>query len=115
MEDAVITLIVFLFLSAIIVTYITTRHREKMTMMEKGLTSEEIKAMYTRDIKRNPLTSLKWGILFVFGGLAIILGNYLHTQFFVDEGVIVGMVCLFAGIALLLFYTLAAKKTGGQS
>lgn len=105
------TLIVFFgVLGIVLIVWLTTRHRERIAMMEKGLSSDEIKAMYTKDLKRDPLASLKWGILFVLAGIAIMLGNYLHDQYNVDQGIIVGMVCLFVGIGLVAFYSIASKK-----
>ena len=81
-------------------------------MIQKGLSSDEIRAMYTRgEVRRDPFTSLKWGILFLLTGLAILLGNYLHRQFAVGEDFILGLVVLFVGIGLLLFYVIAGKKT----
>ena len=54
--------------------------------------------------------SLSAGILFVLGGVALMLGNYLHDAYNVDEGVVVGMVILFVGIGLVAFYGIAAKR-----
>ncbi|HEV8537990.1 MAG TPA: DUF6249 domain-containing protein [Bacteroidota bacterium] len=98
--------------AAVWITRLSTRHRERMAMVEKGLSSEEIKAMYLRDVKRDPLASLKWGLLFVLAGVAIMLGNFLHDRYGVDKEAIVGMVILFVGIGLVAFYSIAAKKTG---
>jgi hypothetical protein len=79
-------------------------------MIEKGLSSDEIKAMYSRDVRRDPLSSLKWGILLVLAGMALMLGVFLRERYFVDEGVIIGMICLFVGIGLVIFYGIASKK-----
>ncbi len=111
-DEVLVPITFFLFLGAVIILAIFTKHRERITMIEKGLTSEEIKAMYHRDVRRDPLASLKWGLIFVLAGVAILLGNYLHAQFNVDEGAIFGLICLFVGIGLVIFYGLAAKKLG---
>jgi cytochrome c oxidase subunit IV len=81
-----------------------------MIMVEKGLTSEEMKAMYMRDVRRDPLHSLKWGLLFVLGGAALMIGQYLHETYYLHEGVIMGLVILCVGIGLLIFYGIAAKR-----
>ncbi|HTK82175.1 MAG TPA: DUF6249 domain-containing protein [Bacteroidota bacterium] len=94
----------------VLITFFTSRNRERMAMIEKGLSSDEIKALYARDVKRDPLQSLKWGILFVLAGIALMLGNYLHDAYAVDGGVVVGMVILFVGIGLVAFYTIASKR-----
>lgn len=93
-----------------IVLVVSSRHRERVAMIEKGLSSEEIKAMYTRDVRRDPLSSLKWGLILVLAGMAVMLGVWLRDTYFANDGIIVGMVCLFVGIGLVIFYTIAAKK-----
>jgi len=110
-DDFLIPIAFFIFLGAVILTAITSRHRERMAIVEKGLSSEDIKALYSRSTERNHLGSLKWGILFILGGAAILLGNFLHVQYNVEEGVIIGMVTLFVGIGLVLFYAIAGKKS----
>lgn len=110
--EVLIPIIAFLSTAGVFIAYFSSRNRERMAMIEKGLSSDEIKAMYTRDIRRDPLNSLKWGILFVLGGIAMLLGNFLHERYGVEEGIIVGMVCLFVGIGLVTFYLITSKKTG---
>jgi Na+/melibiose symporter-like transporter len=109
-EEVMIPITMFMSVAAILIIWLVTRHRERVSMIEKGLTSEEIKAMYHREIKRDPLASLKWGLMFLLAGVAILLGNYLHVQFNVEEGAIIGLVLLFVGIGLVLFYSIASKK-----
>ena len=84
-------------------------------MVEKGLSPDEIKAMYASNIKRDPLTSLKWGILFVSAGIAVLLGGVMHEYFRMQEdGIIIGMVGVFIGAGLLVFYAIASKKLKAQ-
>lgn len=112
MEPILIPITLFLSTAAVLIVWLTLRHRERIAMVEKGLSSEEIKAIYTRNIKRDPLTSLKWGILFVFGGVAAVVGSIMHDYLHIDEGgAIIGMVAIFVGAGLLLFYRIASKKT----
>src|SRR5512143_662919 len=112
MHDAGIMVPILFIMSAaaVFIVHLPASHRERMIIVEKGLTGEEIKAMYMREAKRDPLQSLKWGLLFILGGVALMLGIYLHETFFVPEGVIVGMVFLFVGLGLLLFYGIAMKR-----
>ncbi len=108
--EVLVPIIFFIAVAAIFITYISARHRERMAMVEKGLTTDEIKAYFTREIRRDPFSALKWGLLFISVGLAVVLGNFLRTYYFVEEGVIIGLVCLFAGFALLVYYGIASKK-----
>ena len=109
-EEVLIPITMFMSFAVVLIIWLVTRHRERVAMIEKGLTSDEIKAMYHREIRRDPFTSLKWGLLFLLAGAAILLGNFLHAQFNVEEGVIIGLVCLFVGIGLVIFYSIASKK-----
>lgn len=108
--EILIPLVFLISIAAVFITYITSRHRERMAMVDKGLNSDEVKAYFTHEIRRDPFSSLKWGLLFISVGLAVVLGNFLHKQFDVSEGVIIGLICLFAGCALLVYYGIASKK-----
>lgn len=110
-KEALIPIVLFISAAAVIIMQIASRHRERITMIEKGMSSEDIKVMFARGQYRfSPLTTLKWGILAVFVGMATLLGNYLDAMYGVRDGIIIGMIILFAGIGLVLYYSIAAKK-----
>jgi len=113
-EEVLIPITMFLATGATFIIWIITRHRERITMIEKGLSIEQMKSLSQRDprreIRRDPFGSLKWGILLVLGGLAMLIGNYLHVQFSTDESVTFGLITLFVGIGLITFYSIASKK-----
>jgi hypothetical protein len=112
-DEVLIPIVLFISAAAVLIMNIATRHRERITMIEKGMSSEDIKALFARgQYRSNPLTTLKWGILAVFVGMATLLGNYLDAQYGVRDGIIIGLVILFAGIGLVIFYAIASKKQG---
>lgn len=89
-----------------------TRHKERMTMIEKGLKSEDIKAMYERGTLRvNPLSSLKWGMVFVAIGLAVMLGMFFRHAFYMDEGIYPALISLLGGLGLVAFYFIANRRS----
>jgi hypothetical protein len=105
--------LIFFFTSIIVIVggMILTRHKERMTIIDKGLQTEEIKALYMRGVwKTNPLNSLKWGMLLIALGLAILGGMWLHEVYMVKEGAIAGLIALLGGAALLMFYLIASRK-----
>jgi hypothetical protein len=107
--------LIFFFTSVVVIVggMILTRHKERLTIIEKGLQTEEIKALYMRGAwKTSPLSSLKWGMLCVAFGLAIIVGMWLKATLMVETWTIAGLVALFAGVALLVFYSIASRKVG---
>ena len=110
-DEIAIPIIFVIFSALVLIVWTITRHRERMSVIARGLSSEEIRALFVRDARlTNPMGSLKWGIIFIFGGLAVLIGNFLHDQYHVDDSVIMGMICIFSGIALILFYGLANRK-----
>ena len=88
-----------------------TKHKERMTMIEKGLAADDIKALYQRNTFRiNPLSSLKWGMIFASVGIAGLIGMWIHANYYVEEGIYPALMAVFGGIALIVFYLLAHKK-----
>ena len=109
-DDVIVPIFLFCAIAAPFIIYLINRHRERMAILEKGVSGEEIRAIYAKDFRRDPLVSLKWGLLLILGGLAILVGRFLHDRYFVEEGVMVGLVPLFVGVGLILFYSIASKK-----
>jgi hypothetical protein len=110
-QEAIIPIFFFVTVGIIWGAYILTRHKERMNMIEKGLKAEEIRSLYARAAGRaSPLASLKWGMIFVGIGLAVLLGVWLRETFLVQEGVFPGLIALFGGAGLIVFYMIARKK-----
>ena len=107
-----VPIILFLTTGGVLGFMLLTRHKERMSLIEKGLRPEEIKAMYERGASRppNPLTSLKWGIILLCIGIAIVIGMYLHATYNVEGGIFPGLIALFGGLGLILYYLIANKK-----
>ncbi|MGA9119623.1 MAG: DUF6249 domain-containing protein [Bacteroidota bacterium] len=111
--EAGIVIPVFFFLTVLLIwgTIILTRHKERMHIIEKGLSAEDMKALYTSWTRpASPLSSLKWGMLIAMVGLAILVGVWLHTAFYAEDGVYPGLIGVFGGLGLILFYRIASKK-----
>ena len=109
--EVMIPIVFFMTVGAIWGVTALARHKERMTMIEKGLKSEDIKAMYERGTLRvNPLSALKWGIVFAGVGVAILLGIFLESNLYMNEGVFPGLIALFGGLGLVIFYFIASKK-----
>jgi hypothetical protein len=105
--------IIFLFTSIMVIggSAIIGRHRERMGMIEKGMKAEDIKAMFGRSFREpHPITSLKWGIVFVAVGFAVLLGLFLHSAYNMEGGIFPGLIAVFGGAGLVLFYFIANRK-----
>jgi len=111
-EEMAVPIFMFACIAAVWASFILTRHKERMVMIEKGMAAEEIKSLYARGAWRsNPLSSLKWGMICIGVGLAILLGMWLRDAYMVSEGVFPGLIALFGGAGLIVFYFLTPRKT----
>jgi len=96
----------------IIFWWLYTKHRERMRLIEKGLTPEEVKAYFAdaNTKPRNPYASLKWGILLTFLGLGIFMANLLEDLYYIEEGVMMGIIVLCVGLGFLSYYAMVSSK-----
>lgn len=96
---------------AIIFWYLYIKHKERTKLMDMGLTPQEARE-YFRDMEKkpkNPLGSLKWGILLSMVGIGLFIGIVLDEAGFHDSltGV---LVLLFGGLGFIIYYFVANSK-----
>lgn len=112
--DFLIPIVLFASMAIVAFKIFDDRHRERMMIIEKGLASDDVKALYSQrwTWRINPLSSLKWGMLAAFIGGGILMGNIMSASFpwMHEESMMSGFIFLFGGIGLILFYAMAAKK-----
>lgn len=105
---------IFLFLCIAVIwgAYIFSKHRERMTIIEKGLNPEELKSLYAKNWRFavSPLSSLKWGILLVMVGAGLMLGIWLQEMYYLNGGFVPGLMAVAGGLGLVIFYFIAPKN-----
>ncbi|MGE5458303.1 MAG: DUF6249 domain-containing protein [Methanococcaceae archaeon] len=67
-----VPIVMFLVIGLVLVTFFYLRSKEKQMLIEKGLTSDEIKSFY--DKKSDPFIMLKLGVVALFFGLGLGIG-----------------------------------------
>jgi len=99
-----IPIIFILFSGYLIYFYIQSRTKERMAIIEKSNSIDEVKLLFEPKKQSEPsiYRNVKWGILFISLGLAIVAGVFLEPYF--SRGIIFGLVFLFPGIGLLVYY-----------
>jgi hypothetical protein len=103
----------FAGVAAVLLKHFETRHKERMAMIEKGVNPADFKSAAPpfRLWQGSVLSNLKWGLLFIFVGIGLLVGLQLENYFRFDEGsVIFGCILITGGLALIIFYFIAAKK-----
>ena len=110
--DILIPITLFGGIAVILYKYFDGRHKERMTMIEKGVNPADFKSVSPlRLLQGNVLSNLKWGLLFVFTGIGLLIGLQIESIFGFEEGsAIFGTIMIAGGLALIIFYLIAAKK-----
>ena len=105
-ELVAIIAIISLFGTIFGVVYLiyTTRHRERMALLERGETAE----IFQSSANRND--SLKWGLVAIGSGIGLLIGNILAAIGLQEEVAFFSMLLIFGGAGLLLHYLLLAKE-----
>jgi len=108
MEPIMIVFIVFGSCGLILWKYLDSRHKERMAMVEKGVSAADLRGEFT--FKPNALSNLKWGLLALFAGLGVLFANYLDEVQHWGEASYPSMILIFGGVSLIVFYAIAARK-----
>ncbi|RKD88483.1 DUF6249 domain-containing protein [Mangrovibacterium diazotrophicum] len=88
--------------------YWTTRHKERLTMLEKGADP----SLFRAKMPNTMFFTLKLGLLFIGVALGVLFGSILEANTNLDEGAAyVSMIFLFGGIGLVVGYIFQSKKT----
>jgi len=86
--------------------YLKTRHKERMTLIEKGI---DLSQFYTK--KKNGNNILKYALLFIGFSLGLFIGFLLDMYTKVQSEVAYfSMIFLFGGISLLVYYFINSKQ-----
>ncbi|MBX3043682.1 MAG: hypothetical protein KIT33_02780 [Candidatus Kapabacteria bacterium] len=94
----------FAFTFGSIFIYVTSNHREKMALIERGVDTEKF---YNRKDKN---TYLRFGFLLFGGGFGFIIGMLIAPYFSQDEeGIILSSTLLFSGAFIILSYVFEMK------
>jgi uncharacterized membrane protein len=72
-----VPIILFIVIGLVMVTFFYLRSKEKQMLIEKGLSSDEIKTFYDRK-KSDPYILMKIGIVCIFFGLGLGFGLMLQ-------------------------------------
>lgn len=99
-----VAIIVFIYF------YFTSRHRERMALIENGRDASIFKR--PKDPSGN---SLKYGMVAVMSGLGLVIGSILKKLGMPREVAYFSMVLIFGGMGLLAYYFLPKTRRESSS
>lgn len=104
-RDLLVSLAAFATIFGIFYLFIITRYRERMTMLEKGVTPA---SFASKDSGGS--NTLKFGMLSVGIALGILAGNMLYRNDLIEgEPAFFSMIFLFGGLSLILNFVIDRK------
>jgi len=110
--EVLIPLTMFISIGAVFITWIMARHRERMSAMERGMTPEMMRSLFGKEMKRrDKFKTLKWGMMFLFMGIAFAVVSYLDSTLErFSDGFKFAAIALSIGSALILTYYIAGRQ-----
>ena len=103
-RDFLVSLAAFATIFGVIYLIVTTRHRERMSMLEKGVNPSVFGSN-----NGNGSTTLKFGMLSVGIALGILVGHWLSKNDVIERQALFSMVYLFGGLSLILNFVIERK------
>ena len=94
-----------MFLAIVAIVKIVSDARTRNRLIEKGLVEEGVKNLYPKQ-SSPALSNLKWGLVLLGIGLGAMVSFF--TDFVSEEGTL-GLMCVLAGLAFLVYYAVANK------
>ena len=94
-------------------------YRTRKHLIEKGLVDEKVKFLQFNKMEHFAPSSLKWGLVFLFVGVAIVILRVISA--YVPDEVVLGTMLIAAGLGLLVYYVIADaarrrhEKSAGQT
>lgn len=105
-----IPITLFVVSGIVLIKFIALRHAQRMAIIEKGVSGEELKLLLGR-VKGQFISAdsmLKWGIIAIGIGMAIIAGTQVDPQ--IQDEITGGLIFLLPGIGLLIYYMIFARN-----
>jgi sulfite exporter TauE/SafE len=102
---------------AIVLWVLYSRHKERMRLIEKGVTAQELKEfLATENLKKiKPSYSyLKFGLILGSLGLGIFVASVIENIYEISEGIQWGIILIFLGLGFLTYYLIVNTKQSGE-
>lgn len=84
----------------------------KKKMIEKGFVNDDTQAIFKRHSDENKYASLKWGLIVFFGGLSLVIMEYI--DFDRRSTLPYGLFAVSVSLGFLLYYFLVKKELNNK-
>ena len=80
----------------------------KKKMIEKGFVNDDTQAIFKQHSPDNKYSSLKWGLIILFGGLSLILMEYIPASH--ESPLPYGLFAVAVSLGFLIYYFIVKKE-----
>ena len=94
--------------SALFFTKAVTDYILKKKMIEKGFVNDDTQAIFKRHADENKYSALKWGLILLFSGLALIVMEFVPTH--PDSPLPYGILTFSISLGFLIYYFIVKKE-----
>jgi predicted MFS family arabinose efflux permease len=108
--EVLVPIAFFALIFGIFYLYLTTRHKQRLALIEKGADASIFGMANTNNGKSGKYWTIRTGLFFVGIGLGVLMGNVLANAGLVEPVAYISMIFIFGGLALLLFYIIFRKQ-----
>ena len=112
MDIVLLNVVVFGFTAFMTIGIIKaiTNYRLRKRMIDAGLVDDKHMELLKESSRESYYSSLKWGLIFFFGGIALILINSLDLYY--DSTAAYGIVITSASIGFLAYFAFMRREIG---
>lgn len=89
-------------------TRIMTDYILKKKMIDKGYVNEDTQALFKERTAENKFASLKWGLIILFAGLALVLMEFIPTS--PESPLPYGLFAVSVSLGFLIYYFIVKKE-----
>ena len=90
-------------------TKVMTDYLLKKKMVDKGFVNDDTQAIFKQHTTENKVTSLKWGLIIFFAGLALIIMEYVPVG--PESPLPYGLFALSVSLGFLIYYFVVKKAS----
>lgn len=105
-----IVVVPVIFFSIVAIVKIISDNHVRKQLITNGMVDEKARYLFPSLAVANG-SSLKWGIVLIAIGVAFLIGNYVPEM---DEEGVIGMVFVFAGVAMAFYYFFSRKQSSQE-
>ncbi len=81
----------------------------KKKMIDKGFVNDDTQAIFKEHASENKYGSLKWGLIALFGGLSLIIMEYVEVR--PESPLPYGLFSVFVSLGFLIYYFMVKKES----